>query len=369
MVVAMPKPENLERRVNVAEFALSQDSKIPPKPRRPVTPSKETKMNSHHSTSPRRRRLSNSRDIVQEVYDRIGVNYVRGQNSAEIYDSNGSSLMKSEVSKLSNITHSDKSRPPEVSACNVTQSSSLFGKAGKLVSVDTRNETRDEDRDERCSVRSTRSVKSLMSAFGGGKSVTSAKSIASRSSFNGSESPSIQKISSKSTIKIINTNPGEGVREKIIDCRDDNDMDATMSILSLDEFQWTNRKQQKREEEGKLQASQKGDIQSRRTSFQNSTSNTEGTVAEKPTLKTPDCHSSTAVDYDFSTGPWDDSIDKVIEEKLQAKIAVLHFSFEEKIRCLEEHTKRRLEEIETKLAESSKRKDFDSSTLAQNLRE
>jgi hypothetical protein len=43
--------------------------------------------------SPARTPISRSRDIVQEVYDRMGVNYVRGQSTYEFDDSKGSLLV------------------------------------------------------------------------------------------------------------------------------------------------------------------------------------------------------------------------------------------------------------------------------------
>jgi hypothetical protein len=300
-VVAMPKPESLERLVNVAEFKKSQDRKEPPKliSRRPIVPGggQTTKRQFNHSKSPRRRRLSNSRDIVQEVYDRMGVNYVRGQNSAEL------SVKATGVS-----TEKAKQSSPYK-----TQSQSL--------SVETRNDATEEDRDERKSVRSTRSVKSLMSAFGGGKSVASAKSVANRNVSHG--------------VEYVDTTPGDGVREKIIDCRDDGDMDGTMSLISLDESQWTNRRQQqmRQEEEREPQAS--------RGSFQNSK------PSPKATLKPSNGNSSAG----FS----EEMIDKIIEERLQAKVAELESAFEEKLRRLEEQTNRRLEELERKIKGSEKK--------------
>lgn len=349
----MPKPENLEPRVNVAEFLLAQHSKPSPKSRRSITPGRQANTNFHHSNSPRRRHVSGSRDIVQEVYDRMGVNYVRGQNSVEICDSDGPISTNSEISKVSHTTASNVSRAG-VSTDFVKQRSSSFGKRGQSLSINTRNEVHDEDRDDYHSTRSTRSVKSLMSAFSGGKSVASRN-------FPELRSPSIQKNVFKSTPKYVNTTPGEEVREKIIACRD-SDMDANMSVISTDESQWTGRKQQHQEEEEKIQASRNGDFRGRRASFQTSTSDAKSTVAAKPhnaaqaMSKTSNDLSSTINDIS-PTGLRDETINKIIEEKLQAKIAELNLSFEENFRRLEEHTNRRLEEIELKLTESLKSKD------------
>lgn len=202
-VVAMP--EHLQRtRVNVAEFARSQDRKEPPKLRRPLTRnSTETTHSLRTSKSPGGRCMSSSRDIVQEVYDRMGVNYVRGQSSSGIYDSNGSFSANSEISKLSNSLSS-----------NVSRATGVPNRAFQSPSLETRNDDKDEGNEDfqgPQSCRSSRSVKSLMSAFGGGKSVVSAKSVAPKDSF---QAPGF-------------VDTGE------IECRDDGDMDGTMSVISL----------------------------------------------------------------------------------------------------------------------------------------
>ena len=146
-VVVMP--ENLERRVNVADFVLSQERKEPPKLKSSFGSGRPTKADVLPSKSPRRRR---SRDIVQEVYDRMGVNYVKGQNSVEqIYDSS----IPSNVSRASGVSTTDV----------ITKPSSSFRKPDQSLAIDTRNEVNDDERDDPKSVRSVRSVKSLMSAL------------------------------------------------------------------------------------------------------------------------------------------------------------------------------------------------------------
>ena len=311
-VVAMPP--GLERRVNVAEFAKSQDNKEPPKLRRSLTSSNgDTKSPLRKSKSPRRRRLSSSRDLVQDVYDRMGVNYVRGQSSAENYNSQGPISAKSEIAKSSNVSRAygfSTDRRPDQS-----------------LSIDTRNDGNVDDREERKSVRSTRSVKSLLSAFGGGKSVSSCKSVAShksgasRTSFSG--------------LEYGNTTPGGGVREEIIDCRDDcDDMDGTMSIMTLDESQWTNRKQQQSEEVS-------GDFRTRRAF----------SIKDSVTEKSQDMKTS-SMDSSSLSADQNEAIDKIVEEKLQVKLAELNAIFEDKLRRLEEATNKRLEEMEKKVRAS-----------------
>lgn len=288
-VVAMPT--GMERqRINVADFARSQDLKQPPKLRRSL--SRQTSTGSSHSKSPGRRRPSSSRDLVQEVYDRMGVKYVRGQSSNGIYDSSGS-FSDNNNSKFSN----------SLSSSNVSRASAVVSRPA--LSVDTRNEV-DERRDDRKSCRSSRSVKSLMSAFGGGKSVASAKSIVSRNSF--------QDFSS--------TTPSEGVGEKIIDVRDDGDMDGTMSVISV-ESHWTNRKQQQ--------------------SF-----SSRSVVVQKSQTSMP---KAAAPKFDGASLS-DDAIDRIIEEKLQERLAELNASFEEKFRRLEEETNQRIEKLENQMKSS-----------------
>jgi hypothetical protein len=331
-VVVMP--ENLERRVNVADFVLSQERKEPPKLRRSFGSGRPTKANARRrSKSPRRRR---SRDIVQDVYDRIGVNYVKGQNSVEqIYESS----MPSNVSRASEVSTTDV----------VTKPSKSFRKPDRSLAIDTRSEVDDEERDDPKSVRSTRSVRSLMSAFGGGKSVASSKSASSRNKLH--------------EMDYVNATRVEEVREKIIECsNNDNDMDGTMSVISLDESEWMKRKQQQQGEVEKSQASRDGVNRSRQPSFQTSTSDARAKSSSnvaQATLKTPTCHSSTIDDLR------DGTIDKIIEIKLQARLAELNSSFEEKFRRLEERTTRRMEEMEKKLTESSKIR----TTVARNPRE
>ena len=301
--------------MNVAEFARSQDLKQPPKLRRSLTRSSiETTNNLRCSKSPGRRRTSSSRDIVQEVYDRMGVNYVRGQNSPRIYDRNTSFSANSEVSKLTTSLSSNVSRAKEVST-----------ESFQNISVDTRNEVSDDTQD-RISSRSSRSVRSLMSVFGGGKSVASAKSVSSGNNFRGH------------AFGIAN----EGVREKIIDCHDDGDMDGTMSVISL-ESHWTCKKKPHLEVEDKLKASRS------RSFFQTSTS-TGVAVAKPQNIAQAVPKASDGLSDS------DEAIDKFIEEKLQAKLAELTASFDEKLRLLDEETNRRLEKMEKELKDSSQRK-------------
>ena len=355
-VVAMPKQENLERRFNVAEFARAQDLRQPPRsPRSPG--SRRTKLNFHHSRSPGRRRLPNSRDIVQEVYDRMGVNYVRGQNSVELNDDNGSVSKKAVTSNFSYNLPSIVPKAPGIPAdVDVVQPRNSCGKASKPLTIDTRDEVEVEDRQERNSVRSTRSVKSLLSAFGGGKSVSSNKSVGSRSNFHELESPPYRKDSLRSKIKYVNATPSEQVKEKIIDCRNDNDIDSNMSIISLDDSQWSKKKQTQQDEDEKQPTSRSSDFQSRRASFQSSTSNGNGSMAHKYHNSAQSSSRTKNGDYSKAIGSssmvFDEAMNKMIEKKIEAKISELTSFYEEKFRRLEESTNSRLKKLEMKLTES-----------------
>ena len=298
-VVAMP--EHLQRaRVNVAEFARSQDRKEPPKLRRSLTRTNtETSNSLRTSKSPGRRRMNGSRDLVQEVYDRMGVNYVRGQSSSGIYDSNGSYSANSEISKLTSSVSS-----------NVSRANGVPTRSFQNLSLETRNDDKDDNNDDfqgPKSCRSARSVKSLMSAFGGGKSVVSAKSVATKDSFQA---------------------PGF-VDTGDIDCRDDGDMDGTMSVISL-ESNWTRGRQKMAEED-----SRHGELKSFRSSK---------AVVSAPTKLLDSVQAEPKSSLGFSSG--DEAIDRLIEEKLQEKIAELTANFEAKFRALEEETNRRLEKLE-----------------------
>jgi len=200
--------------------------------------------------------------------------------------------------------------------------------------------------------------------FGGGKSV------ASRYSSSCLEYPSTQKNSYKSPPKYVNATPNDG--DKITDCRNDNDMDANMSIVSIDETQWVSRRQQ---------ASRQGESPSRRTSFQTSKSNCKVASSFLAAISSPTTHDAQATsrtsndrplaigssstskndnvliegppsdspNSDCNNGLNDETINKIIEEKLQAKLAVLNASFEGKLRRVEMDTNARLEEMEIKL--------------------
>mmetsp|Transcript_711 Transcript_711/g.1574 ORF Transcript_711/g.1574 Transcript_711/m.1574 type:complete len:403 (+) Transcript_711:2-1210(+) len=362
----MPNRETL-RQVNVAEFAAAQRSKTPlprrsltPQPRRSLTPGKirQQRGSIYRSKSPSERsdRSSRSRDIVQEVYDRMGVNYVRGQNSVELYDSTSSiSINRGHRSVVEFESTSSISINPLTKNC--TQSydrespvpSILSRKSGAYIQNDQpkenssgrsdivaqRNsysslvqnhhlpsaETRDEqdekslnrnstyDDEERLSLRSARSVKSMVSVFGGSKSLPN-----NRSGF----------FIYKPKAKIIDAAPNV---EKIIDVRNDKDADATMSVVSFDEAQWANKQQQQ-------QGNRNGPHSYGRASFQNS--------------KVP--NSSKNVGEDSNNTPWDDEmIDKMIEEKLQARLANLDARFAEKLRQIETHTNARLDKMQAKL--------------------
>lgn len=346
-VVVMPKKENLEHRINVAGFARSQDLRQPPR----SPGSRRTKPNFHHSRSPGRRRLPNSRDIVQEVYDRMGVNYVRGQNSVELHDDNGSVSEKSVISKFPYNSPSIVSKAPGIPANVVVQPNNSFTKQNKELTIDTRNEAENEDRQERNSVRSSRSVKSLMSAFGGGKSISSNRSVASRNNFHELESPPFRKNSFQSKIKYVNATPSEEVKEKIIDCHNYNDVDSNMSIISLDESQWTKKKEEKQ------QAGLNNDFQSRRASNQNSTCIGNGKMVQKYNNRMQSSSTTPGVlyskDNDSSFMVLDERISKMIEEKIEAKISEVNSLYEEKFRRLEENTNSRLKELEMKFTESS----------------
>ena len=379
-VVAMP--ENLEPRVNVEEFVLSQDMKEPPKSRRSMTLGNQGRSNPRKSMSPGRRRVSRSRDIVQEVYDRMGVNYVRGQNSVEFFDSNGSITINSEtkmvtqsstrissnISNVSSVIASNVPRASEIPNHQQTTKQKTTGGSrndnAQSLSVDTRNDedagssdtnkAQDEERDERQSIRSTRSVKSMLSAFGGGKSVGSRNSFFQLES----PSPSLQKTSYKAPPKFVIATPGEMVGEKIIDCRNANDVDANMSIISFDESHWASRHQQHQEEE-QSKVTGNGEFRSRRTSGQLSLTNTQSSNA-------PHNGTQATIDNSGTKDLNDETINRIVEEKLQAKIAELNASFEEKLRQVEKRTNRRLKEIELKLKpaaiESVGRNHFDSSS-------
>ena len=297
-VIAMPP--GMERRFNVADFARSQDLKQPPKLRSSLTrqtsdASQASSLSQRNSitSSPGRRRMSSSRDLVQEVYDRMGVNYVRGQSSSGIHDGSGSFSNSDTASKVSTSV----------------ASSSIVSRTSKpTLLVETRNEQNLDDRGDRKSCRSARSVKSLMSAFGGGKSVASAKSTDSRNGFQ----------------DYISTSPSEAVRDGIIDVRDDGDMDGTMSVISV-ESHWTNRKNQQ--------------CSSRSVTVQR-TQSTSIPKAAKPD----------------SASISDDAIDRIIEEKLQERLAQLEASFEEKFLRLEEETNKRLEKLEKEAKGTTKGK-------------
>jgi len=354
-VVVIPAEGNLERRVNVAEFARSQDLRQPPR----SPGSRRTKLNFDHSRSPARRRLPKSRDIVQEVYDRMGVNYVRGQSSVELRDDNEPGSKKADMSKFSYSSPSKVPKAPGIPADVVVKPSNSFNKQSNALTVDTRNEAEAEDRQERNSVRSTRSVKSLLSEFGGGKNVSSKRSVGSRDSFHELESPHFRRDSLKSKINYVDATTTEEVKEKIIDCRNDNDIDSNMSIISLDESQWTKKKQTSQEEEEKKIASRISDFQSRRTSFQSTTSIGSGTMANKynyatqPSSRKPNGHYSKTTDS--SSKIFDETVNQMIEKKIEAKISELNSFYEEKFRRLEEDTNSRLKELETKFKESINR--------------
>ena len=389
-VVAMPR-EYLGRQVNIQDFVVVQNSKTPTY-RRPVTTStgRQGRTVNRRSKSPGKGSVSRSRDIVQEVYDRMGVNYVRGQNSIELYDNNSSISINSETKKViqsasrygsnasnaSNATHCAPVRGTKKESEVIAQRSgfSSFHQKCQSLSVDTRNDqeeridrgnniVQDEERNERHSTRSTRSIKSMISTFGGGKSV------ASRNSSYRLESPSSRKNSYKSPPKYVHAStPPNNDSDKIIDFRNDNNMDANMSIVSLDESQC------------RQQASRHEEIPSRRASFQTSTTNSKvansflaaisspTTGNTQATSKTSNGHSlaiftsstknanvpieilqSESPNSNCNNGINHETIDKIIEEKLQAKLTVLNASFEEKLRRVDVDTKARMEEMETKL--------------------
>jgi len=307
-VVVMPNAENLERRASVAEFILAQEKREPPKFKRPVMPagSMRVRPNIHEAKSPGRRRHSNprisNRDIVQEVYDRMGVNYVRGQSSLEVNDGSGSTI-----------------------------NSSAVRKPNQTPAVDTRNEADDDDRDGEKSVRSTRSVKSLMSVFDGGKSVASRKSV-SRSGPLGRANH--------------DTSPSEEVKEKVIDCPNNDDMDGAMSVLSLDESQWENQ-----------QSTRASYIRGRMASFRNSNAKDYGSVKSHNQNTTravskSDNSNSLATNSSFPIGLEEERINNIVEEKLKEKIAELNAKFEEKLRCLEERTNQKIKEMEMAMMKS-----------------
>lgn len=78
-VVAMPPPEVLKKHRTVNT------------PTRSLTPGRSKQRGIPRPKSPARTPASRSRDIVQEVYDRMGVNYVRGRSSVE-FDDNKSTI-------------------------------------------------------------------------------------------------------------------------------------------------------------------------------------------------------------------------------------------------------------------------------------
>lgn len=80
-VVAMPdhKDTTSPHAISVREFVVSQQQQR----ERPLTPGRRSGFQRPKSPG---RAVSRSRDIVQEVYDRMGVNYVRGRSSIELDD-------------------------------------------------------------------------------------------------------------------------------------------------------------------------------------------------------------------------------------------------------------------------------------------
>lgn len=173
-VVAMPPRESLGS-LGVQDFQ-SHGSKTPTI-RCPATASRKGRVP-----------VSRSRDIVQGVYDRMGVNLIRGQDSIEFYDTNSSKLLVNSETKTvdqsrnrgsfytSNATHC-------YSSLTIGDDRSFSTAPERRIkrhsfSIDKRNDQDGSCRgivleEERDGQYSPVSVKSRISIFGGGKSVAS----------------------------------------------------------------------------------------------------------------------------------------------------------------------------------------------------
>jgi hypothetical protein len=413
-VVAMPPRESLGS-LGVQDFRRSHESKTPTF-RRPATTRRKGRVP-----------VSRSRDIVQEVYDRMGVNLIRGQDSIEFYDNNNSKISINSETKTvdqsrdrgsfytSNATHC-------YSPMTIGDDRSFSTAPERRIkrhsfSVDKRNDQDGSCRgivleEERDGQYSPVSVKSRISIFGGSKSVASRrnsfahlsslgiaqeeerdgrsaksrisvfggdKSVASRNSFAHMESPSSRKTSWKSPPKYIHAVSKD---ENQIDYR--NDVDANMSVVSLDESQCVNGKVI-----GKIQTSTKpkvansqgvkknvpveilqpeqnkdckgisatasadseedpataSKIENTHGGDRQSTDNASGHATNRSSNK-----ESTSMGYNGLTN---EIIDKIIEEKLQVKLTALTKSFESQLSRLKADTMTKLDEMEVKLKSAS----------------
>jgi hypothetical protein len=414
IVVAMPPRESLGS-LGVQDFRRSHGSKTPTF-RRPATASRKERVP-----------VSRSRDIVQEVYDRMGVNLIRGQDSTEFYDNNNSKISINSETKTvdqsrdrgsfytSNATHC-------YSPLTIGDDRSFSTAPERRIkrhsfSVDKRNDQDGSCRgivleEERDGQYSPVSVKSRISIFSGGKSVDSRrnsfahftsrgiaqeeerdgrstksrtsvfggdKSVVSRNSFAHMESPSSRKTSRKSPPKYIHAVSKD---ENQIDYR--NDIDANMSVVSLDESQCMNGKTI-----GKIQTSTKPKVvnsqgvkknvpvailQPEQNNDCNGISATQSSTSRADLAavsKTEIIHGENRQSKDDASGHannrssnkesgsngynglTNEIIDKIIEEKLQVKLTALTKSFESQLSRLEADTKTKLDEMGVKLKSTS----------------
>jgi hypothetical protein len=414
-VVAMPPRESLGS-LGVQDFQKSHDESKTPTSRRPATPSRKGRVP-----------VSRSRDIVQEVYDRMGVNLIRGQDSIEFYDNNNSKISINSETKTvdqsrdrgsfytSNATHcyspmtvgddrsfstaperrikrhslsvdirndqdgscrgivQEEERDGQYSPVSVKSRISIFGGSKSIASrrnsfahLSSRGIVQEEERDGR-------SVKSRISVFGGDKSV------ASRNSFAHLGSPSSKRTSWKSPPKYIHAVSKD---ENQIDYR--NDIDANMSVVSLDESQCVNGKAIRKiqtptkpkvaNSEGVKKNVPVEIIQPEQNNDCSGISATESSASEEELAtasKTEIIHGENRQSTDNASGHANNCsstkesssmgcngltseiIDKVIEEKLQVKLTALTKSFESQLSRLEADTKTKLDAMEMKLKSTS----------------
>ncbi|VEU37525.1 unnamed protein product [Pseudo-nitzschia multistriata] len=357
-VVVTPNRETLRHQVNVAAFAASQASKTPLSSR-PLTPGRSRRGGGgvFRSKSPGKRHAAGYRDLAQEVYDRMGVNYVRGQNSIDLYDSTSSisisstkrhfqspdrgspvSSITSRTSGLSGVSRasvtSEHPKERAIGGPGVASQRNAYSSVRNRYSpsADTRsdqdernwNRNPGSEDEERESFRSARSVKSMVSVFSGGKSTGSyGRSVASnKSSYSAFKAPP----------NFVNAAFNQG-QKRISD--NDNDVNTSLSFGSLDEGRWVNKQQnQYPQEQPQRQVYRSRSFSSsRRSSFQNSKAFSSSSMSSSHPNNTS-C---------------DKMIEKLVKEKVEEKLTELDASFEDRLRRIDTDINSRLNDIETKL--------------------